>query len=74
MSLGNTSSQLNGTTQRAHTSQPVPGIADAQDLSWQAARRRMEETLRANANRPLYTGTAVSYGFDKMHMRIDRSY
>ena len=25
------------------------------------ARRRMEEALRANAERPLFTGTAVSY-------------
>lgn len=29
-------------------------------LSSEAARQRMEETLRANAARPLFTGTAVS--------------
>ena len=32
-----------------------PNILDPEE-----ARRRMEETLRANAERPLYSGTAVS--------------
>lgn len=34
---------------------------DRVDLDVEAARLRMEHTLRTNANRPLYTGIAVSY-------------
>lgn len=34
--------------------------SDHLSLSSEAARQRMEETLRANAARPLFTGTAVS--------------
>ena len=32
----------------------------SQGLDADAARKRIEETLQANANRPLFTGTAVS--------------
>lgn len=35
-------------------------VYDTSSLDPEAARRRMEETLRSNAARPLYTGTAVS--------------
>ena len=45
---------------RSVTSVFLAGPAGLEVLSPEDARRRMEETLRANAARPLYTGTAVS--------------